>query len=141
MKVLFVAGVAPIVPDLAAARSLYVEGLGLPLSDDDYPATFALDGVKHFGLWPLAEAAEACFGTREWPSDVPVPQATIEFEVADVAAAAAELEARGHRLLHGPRTEPWGQTVARLLGPEGLLVGLSYAPWFHEDAGGASADS
>ena len=141
MKVLFVAGVAPIVPDLAAARSLYVDGLGLPLSDDDYPATFALDGVKHFGLWPLAEAAEACFGTREWPSDVPVPQASIEFEVEDVAAAAAELEARGHRLLHGPRLEPWGQTVARLLGPEGLLVGLSYAPWFHEDAGDAPADS
>jgi catechol 2,3-dioxygenase-like lactoylglutathione lyase family enzyme len=141
MKVLFVAGVAPIVPDLAAARSLYVDGLGLPLSDDDYPATFALDGVKHFGLWPLADAAEACFGSREWPSDVPVPQASIEFEVEDVAAAAAELEAAGHRLLHRPRVEPWGQTVARLLGPEGLLVGLSYAPWFHEDAGGAPADS
>lgn len=138
MKVLFVAGVAPIVPDLAAARALYVDGLGLPLSDDDYPATFALDGVKHFGLWPLAEAAEACFGTRQWPSDIPVPQASIEFEVEDVAAAAAELEGRGHRLLHGRRTEPWGQTVARLLGPEGLLVGLSYAPWFHEDAEGAT---
>jgi catechol 2,3-dioxygenase-like lactoylglutathione lyase family enzyme len=141
MKVLFVAGVAPIVPDLAAARSLYVDGLGLPLSDDDYPATFALEGVKHFGLWPLAEAAVACFGRREWPSDVPVPQASIEFEVEDVAAAAAELESRGHRLLHGPRTEPWGQTVARLLGPEGLLVGLSYAPWFHEEAGAAHGDS
>ncbi len=141
MKVLFVAGVAPIVPDLAAARSLYVDGLGLPLSGDDYPATFELEGVKHFGLWPLAEAAEACFESREWPTDVPVPQASIEFEVEDVAAAAAELEARGHRLLHGPRTEPWGQTVARLLGPEGLLVGLSYAPWFHEAAGGGPADA
>ncbi len=141
MKVLFVAGVAPIVPDLAAARSLYVDGLGLPLSDDDYPATSELDGVKHFGLWPLAEMAEACFGTPEWPADVPIPQASIEFEVEDVAAAAAELEERGHRLLHGPKVEPWGQTVARLLGPEGLLVGLSYAPWYHEDAGTGPADA
>ena len=32
-------------------------------------------------------------------------------------------------LLHGARTEPWGQTVARLLSPEGLMVGVSYAPW------------
>ena len=132
MKVLFVAGVAPIVPDLAAARALYVDGLGLALSDDDYPATFELDGVRHFGLWPLAEAARACFGTETWPPGVPVPQASIEFEVEDVAASAAELEAGGHRLLHGARVEPWGQTVARLLSPEGLLVGLSYAPWYHE---------
>jgi catechol 2,3-dioxygenase-like lactoylglutathione lyase family enzyme len=132
VKVLFVAGVAPIVPDLAAARALYVDGLGLALSDDDYPATFELDGVRHFGLWPLAEAARACFGTETWPPGVPVPQASIEFEVEDVAASAAELEAGGHRLLHGARVEPWGQTVARLLSPEGLLVGLSYAPWYHE---------
>ena len=131
MKVLFVAGIAPIVPDLAAARALYVDGIGLPLSDDDYPATFELEGVRHFGLWPLAEAARACFGTASWPQDVPIPQASIEFEVADVAAAAAELEARGHRLLHPARVEPWGQTVARLLSPEGLVVGLSWAPWYH----------
>jgi hypothetical protein len=26
------------------------------------------------------------------------------------------------------RTEPWGQTVARLLSPEGLIVDVSYAP-------------
>jgi hypothetical protein len=28
--------------------------------------------------------------------------------------------------------EPWGQTVARFISPEGVLVGLSYAPWLHE---------
>jgi catechol 2,3-dioxygenase-like lactoylglutathione lyase family enzyme len=132
MKVRFVAGVAPIVPDMAAARRLYQEALGLPLSDDDYPSTFGLEGVKHFGLWALEEAAQACFGSRAWPADVRVPQASVEFEVDDVAEAAAELEAAGYRLLHGARTEPWGQTVARLLGPEGLLVGLSYAPWYHQ---------
>jgi hypothetical protein len=48
-----------------------------------------------------------------------------------VADGAAELEAAGHRLLHGARTEPWGQTVARLQSPEGLVVGLSFAPWLH----------
>jgi hypothetical protein len=50
---------------------------------------------------------------------------------AAVADGAAELEAAGHRLLHGARTEPWGQTVARLQTVEGLIVGLSYASWLH----------
>jgi hypothetical protein len=64
-----------------------------------------------------------------------VPQASIEFEVADPAAvadAAAELEERGFRLLHPAREEPWGQTVARLLSIEGLIVGISYAPQLHK---------
>lgn len=135
MKVLFVAGFAPIPTDLAASRRLYVDGLGLPLEHDDYPRTEALEGVKHFGLWDLRQAARSCFGTEAWPADVPVPQATIEFEVEDVAAAAEELAAKGHRLLHPARLEPWGQTVARLLGPEGLLVGLSHTPWLREGGG------
>jgi len=63
-----------------------------------------------------------------------MPQASIEFEVLDVAAAAAELEANGHTLIHGVRTEPWGQVIARLLGPEGLLIGICYTPWHHSEA-------
>ena len=65
MKVLFVAGFGPIVRDYVAS--------------DDLP------GVKHVGLWTLAEAAEE-----------------------------------------------WGQTVARLLSPEGLLVGVTVTPWMRE---------
>lgn len=128
MNILFVTGFAPIAVDKDAARRLYVDALGLPLEGDDYPHTEKVDGVRHFGLWPLEQAAEACFGTEEWPSNVARPQASIEFEVDDVAAAAKELEDRGYQLLHGARTEPWGQTVARLLSPEGLIVGVSYAP-------------
>jgi hypothetical protein len=33
--------------------------------------------------------------------------------------------------LHPARTEPWGQTVARLLTEDGLIVGISYAPPLH----------
>lgn len=65
----------------------------------------------------------------------PVPQACIEFEVEtrdSVAAAAQELQEKGYDLLHGARTEPWGQTVARVLTIEGAIVGRSYAPWMHE---------
>ena len=69
-----------------------------------------------------------------WPADRPVPQASVEFEVADVeavASAAAELRERGFALLHDAREEPWGQTVARLQSAEGLVVGISYAPQLH----------
>jgi catechol 2,3-dioxygenase-like lactoylglutathione lyase family enzyme len=135
MNVQFVASVAPIVRDVDAARAFYGDGLGLSFegSDGEYVFTHKLDGTKHFGLWPLSEAATACFGTTEWPSDVPVPQASIEFEVADVAAAAKELQAKGYRLIHDARTEPWPQITARLLSPEGLLVAVCYSPSFHAD--------
>ena len=129
MKVLFVAGVAPIVKDSAASVAFYRDAMGLPLEGDDYLHTGRLEGTKHFGLWPLADAARSCFETDQWPNDVPIPQAVIEFEVDDVAQAAAEMERRGYRLLTGVRTEPWGQVVARLLSPEGLLLGLTYTPW------------
>lgn len=133
MDVLFVAGFAPIVTDPAAGRALYRDVLGLPLASvsGDYLAMEGFDGVKHFGVWPLADAAQACFGTPDWPDDVPVPHATVEFEVADVPAAAAELEAAGHRLIHGAVEQPWGQTIARFSGPDGVLVGVCHTPWLH----------
>ena len=64
-----------------------------------------------------------------------MPQVSIEFDVADAAAvapAATELEQAGYELLHGPRQEPWGQTVARLQSPEGAIVGISYTPVLHD---------
>ena len=105
MDIQFLASVAPIVRDADAARSFYRDALGLSFEGEegDYVFTHELEGTKHFGLWPLSEAANACFDTTEWPADIPVPQASIEFEVADVAAAAAELKAKGCRLIHeGP---------------------------------------
>ena len=136
MDVQFVASIAPIVRDADASRSFYREALGLTFEGEegDYMYTHELEGTKHFGLWPLSEAATACFETAEWPIDIPVPQASVEFEVPDVATAAAELEDRGYRLIHGARTEPWAQITARLLSPEGLLVAVCYTPAFHEPA-------
>jgi catechol 2,3-dioxygenase-like lactoylglutathione lyase family enzyme len=136
MDVLFVSSVSVIAPDPPASRRLYVDALGLPLErmGGEYFASEHIEGSKHFGVWPLTEAAQACFGSPEWPADRPVPQVSIEFELADadaVAAGAAELQAAGWPLLHEARTEPWGQVVARMLSPEGAVVGLSYAPSFH----------
>jgi catechol 2,3-dioxygenase-like lactoylglutathione lyase family enzyme len=137
MKPAFVAGFAPIVKDVEASRAFWADGLGITFNEiaPGYWATDDLRGVKHFGLWPLSEAAEACFGTNTWPADIPEPNSALELDVesADaVAPAAAEMTARGYRLLVGPKEEPWGQTVARLLSPEGILVGIVYTPWMHE---------
>jgi len=129
MKVLFIAGFGPIVPEMDAAQRFYAEALGLPLSGDaTYLSTTEVDGAKHFALWPLSAAAQSCFGVEAWPGEVPEPQGWIEFDVDDVAAATGELQARGYRVLVANKTEPWGQTVSRLLGPEGLLVGITYTP-------------
>jgi catechol 2,3-dioxygenase-like lactoylglutathione lyase family enzyme len=138
MQIEFIASVAIVTRDPNAGRKLFVDTLGLPLEasvSDDYLHSEKISGSKHFGVWPLHQAAQACFGTPEWPADRPIPQASVEFEVASESAveqAARELEARGYQLLHGARTEPWGQTVARLLSDEGAILGISYAPSLHD---------
>ena len=129
MKVLFVAGFGPIVPDMNTGRAFYGDALGLPLAGDaSYLSTTDVAGVKHFALWPLSGAAQSCFGADTWPREYPVPQGWLEFDVDDVAAATEELETRGYQVLVSNKTEPWGQTVTRLLGPEGLLVGITHTP-------------
>ena len=135
MRVLFCAGVSPIVPDRDASLAFYEQTLGISFDRDDnseYVSTGDLVGLKHMGLWKLSDAAEACFGRREWPNDVPVPQATVEFDVDDVDAAAEELRAAGYALVHGPVTMPWGQRIVHVMSPERLLVGLTYTPAMRE---------
>jgi catechol 2,3-dioxygenase-like lactoylglutathione lyase family enzyme len=139
MNVSFVTSVGVIARDPAAARKLFVDAIGLPLrpaeDGSDYYLSEDVGGVKHFGVWPLSEAAQACFGSPDWPGGHAVPQVSIEFEVDSaeaVAPAGAELEQAGFDLLHPARTEPWGQTVARVLSPDGVIVGISYAPSMHQ---------
>jgi hypothetical protein len=68
LKVLFVAGFGPIVDNFEASRRLYLETLGLPLKpmpdDPTYLNGENIDGVRHFALWPLAQAAQSCFVRR-----------------------------------------------------------------------------
>ena len=140
MDVLYIVSTAVIAADPPQSRKLFIDALGLPLEGEGngYYSSEHVAGSKHFGVWPLTEAAQACFGTAEWPADRVVPQASIEFEVADpeaVAAAGDELQQAGFELIHSARTEPWGQTVARVLTDDGLIVGISYAPALHVDEG------
>jgi catechol 2,3-dioxygenase-like lactoylglutathione lyase family enzyme len=103
VQVAFVAGFSPIVRDPATSQAFYRDALGLSFEGavGDYVFTEQLAGARHFGLWPLREAAQACFGAPDWPAEIAVPQASVEFEVdepAGVEAAAAALQARGCRL-------------------------------------------
>jgi catechol 2,3-dioxygenase-like lactoylglutathione lyase family enzyme len=135
-KVLFIAGFGPIDRDVAESRALYRDSLGIVFHEDagGYLHTGDLQGAKHFALWPLAQAAQSCFGSDAWPDNIPVPQAWLEFEVDDVERATSELEAQGHRMLIKNKTEPWGQTVSRFLSPEGLLIGLTLTPALRENS-------
>lgn len=134
MKVLFVAGFGPITSDVEDSRRMYEDALGIAFKkeDGDYRHTEELKGANTFAVWPLAQAAESCFGTKEWPADVARPQAWLEFDVDDVAVASQEMQERGYKLLVENRKEPWGQVVSRLISPEGLLVGLTMTPWMRE---------
>jgi hypothetical protein len=132
IRVLFIAGFGPIVRDTTPARQLYGAALGIPFKEESggYLHTESLNGAKTFALWPLSQAAQSCFGTDAWPKDIPVPQAWLEFDVEDVEKATAALEEQGHRMFVKNKKEPWGQTVSRFLGPEGLLIGITFTPSF-----------
>jgi catechol 2,3-dioxygenase-like lactoylglutathione lyase family enzyme len=134
VKVLFVTGFGPIVRD-DASRAFYADHLGIELKEEHgYRHTETLDGVKAFALWPLSQAAESCFGTKEWPGDKPVPHAWLEFDVENIETATAALKSQGYDLITEAKVEPWGQTVTRLLSPEGILVALAVTPWLREEA-------
>ena len=131
IRVLFIAGFGPIIRETAESHKLYTEVLGIPFKVEkqesaDYLHTEALQGAKTFALWPLSQAAHSCFGNDSWPEDIPVPQAWLEFDVHSVESATADLESQGYRILVKNKKEPWGQTVTRLLSPEGLLVGITF---------------
>jgi hypothetical protein len=57
----FVASFSPIVEDSTNARRFYGQELGIDLEggEEDDAFTERLEGVKHLGLWPLAQAADA----------------------------------------------------------------------------------
>lgn len=135
IDVLFIAGFGPVSLNTASSAGFYVQTLGLPLKsmegNDDYLLSEEgrLEGVKHFAVWPLSQAATSCFGIDQWPDEYPIPQGWIEYEVRDLDSATRILSEKGYRLLVINRTEPWGQTVTRLLSPEGLLTGLTITPW------------
>ena len=171
MNIEFIATVAVIAPDPMHSRDLYVDALGLPLQGegDGYRHSERIAGCKSFGIWPLSEAAQACFGTKQWPAERLVPQVSIEFDVANAAGGCSSgagtraswlrAVARGSRGAMGPDGRPAAVTrgrgyrhllhagVTRLTptadrGPEPatLVRGDPSAPERKEHAGGERTD-
>lgn len=134
MNISFVVGFGPVVREIDPSRKLYSGALGIAFKEEKggYLHTETLEGVRTFALWPLKEAAQSCFGKDQWPDDIAVPQAWLEFDVDDLGRATAELEAKGYRLLVRNRKESWGQSVSRFISPEGLLVGVTFTPSLRE---------
>lgn len=146
MKPTFVAGFGPIIGEASAAHAFWRDSLGIDFEEPapGYFTNDALDGVKAFAMWPLTQAAEATFGAPEWPPDLPTPQAWLELDVETpeaVTVAIEEMRSAGHRVLREAHEEPWGQTTARVLSPEGLLVGITFTPWMHEQPDGPITES
>ena len=139
IDVLFIAGFGPITCDNTQSQTFYKDILKLPLNPMEgninylSTPTDKLKGVKHFALWPLAQAVVSCFGDENWPETLPIPQSWIEFEVENINIATETLKQEGYQLLVDNRIEPWGQTVTRLLSPEGMLVGLTITPWLRDN--------
>jgi catechol 2,3-dioxygenase-like lactoylglutathione lyase family enzyme len=115
IKVLFVAGFGPIVQKQNASREFYAHSLGLAFEEDEggYLHTGKIEGVKHFALWPLSQAAQSCFGRDTWPRDIPIPQAWLEFDVEHVDDATEELKRQGYKLVAAMSGTPLS-TIAAL---------------------------
>ena len=115
MNIKFVASIAVITADPGASLKLYVDAFGLPLQSqgDGYYHSEKIEGTKHFGVWPLTQAAQACFGRPEWPSEYRVPQASIEYEVVDAEAVAAAARNYKTRDTHFFTKRGWNRGARR----------------------------
>ena len=74
MNIQFIAGIAVIAAAPADSRKLYVGSLGLPLEaseGSDYFHSEQIGGSKHFGVWPLSQAAQAASGARRGRTTAP----------------------------------------------------------------------
>lgn len=137
MDIAFISGFGPIGTADSRSHDFWAGTLGIAFTEPGpgYFHTEHLEGAKACAIWPLSQAAQAIYGTAEWPDTVRVPQAWVEFDVATpdaVRAAVDELRSGGHELLSDVTLEPWGQWTSRLLSPEGLIVGVTYTPWMRQ---------
>jgi lactoylglutathione lyase len=103
------------VPDVRAALDFYAQAFGLAegfVAPDESYATLAGDGGQ------LAFAAQ-----HMAPHDVGAPGGfEVWIESDDVPAAYAAAQAAGAEALVDPVTKPWGQTIAYVRDPSGILI-------------------
>ena len=67
MDIQFIASIAVITPNPQKSRELFIDALGLPLEaspGSDYFHSERIEGSKHFGVWPLSQAAQGASAHR-----------------------------------------------------------------------------
>jgi lactoylglutathione lyase len=103
------------VPDVRAALTFYSEAFGLAegfVSPDESYATLAGDG------------GQLAFASRHMAPEPPGAPEGFEvwIEAEDVPAAFAAAQAAGAEPLVEPVKKPWGQTIAYVRDPSGILI-------------------
>ncbi|HEX6955381.1 MAG TPA: hypothetical protein VF156_10930, partial [Agromyces sp.] len=119
MDIAFIAGFGPIGTVDSASHDFWAGALGIPFHENAprYFHTEEVAGARAFAIWPLDQAAEATFGTTEWPADRPVPQAWIEFDVASPEAVAPAVDRAAREGPRDPR-----RRARRALGADHLAA-------------------
>lgn len=114
------------VPDVKAAITFYEKAFGLTVGFADETGDFA---QMNTGATSLAFAKEGMVrdlgvGFTPLRPDVAAPGIEIALTTVDVSAALAAALAAGAMLVKEAEEKPWGQTVAYVRDPFGLLVEL-----------------
>jgi len=110
-----------LVQDVAASAQFY-QGLF------DLEVAFSVPGrylvfENAFALWLRESAGEAMQHEPPHAADPAAKAVALYFESEDVEAFASKLELRSDmHLLHGLKTEPWGQRSLRFLDLDGFVV-------------------
>lgn len=115
------------VPDPAAALQFYEAAFGLErrfLSEEGDYGELVTEGVTLAFASHELGAGNIEGGFEPLNSERPVA-IEIGFVTDDVSAALAKAVAAGAVLLTEPRVKPWGQTVAWVRDPFGLVVELA----------------
>ena len=118
------------VPDVPASLAFYSGAFGFPVRfvtpEGDYGELDTGSTTLSFASEALAESNLGAAGgfTRYNAAGKPIA-ASITLVTDDVAAAVVAAEERGARTYVAMTDKPWGQTVAYLVDPAGILLELA----------------
>lgn len=110
-----------LVDDFDKSLAFYRDTLALELNSQDGKfADFKLDGTA-LAIFQRSDA-EAMFPKEFMKRGGGV---VLAFQVDDVVKACSQLESKGVKIIAGPKTTSWGQTVAYFLDPDDNIWELS----------------
>lgn len=112
------------VEDVKASVGFYERAFGLTARFVDDAGDFAEMATGGTALAFSSRALMRQLGKTPAAADPAAPVFEIAFTTDDVAAALDRAVAAGARLVQAPEDMPWGQTVAYVADPEGVLVEL-----------------